>query len=124
MRTAAPFTNGNVGKWKPEFCLRAILADNFFFFVFRSYLLHVSCKVNLDNTVKVTPRISLLAVNAYNSIYIDSCCYLNISFVVFLVSVESTGALSSDALVCESIKVLLGKCRHFLSELDSHSLDT
>lgn len=42
----------------------------------------------------------------------------------FIFSVESTGALSSDTLVCESIKVLLGKCRHFLSELDSHCLDT
>lgn len=49
---------------------------------------------------------------------------LHFSFVFILVSVESTGALSSDTLVCESIKVLLGKCRHFLSELDSHCLDT
>ena len=49
---------------------------------------------------------------------------LHFSFVFILVSVESTGALSSDTLVCESIRVLLGKCRHFLSELDSHCLDT
>ncbi|XP_078349483.1 DNA-directed RNA polymerases I and III subunit RPAC1-like isoform X1 [Oculina patagonica] len=42
----------------------------------------------------------------------------------FIFSVESTGALSPDVLVCESIKVLLGKCRHFLSELDSHCVDT
>ncbi|CAH3178811.1 unnamed protein product [Porites lobata] len=42
----------------------------------------------------------------------------------FIFSVESTGALSSDVLVCEAIKVLLGKCRHFLSELDSHCVDT
>ena len=61
------------------------------------YLLHISCMVNLN---------------------------LHFSFVFILVSVESTGALSSDTLVCESIKVLLGKCRHFLSELDSHCLDT
>ena len=45
-------------------------------------------------------------------------------FFLNLVSVESTGALSSDVLVCEAIKVLLGKCRHFLSELDSHCVDT
>lgn len=61
------------------------------------YLLYVSCTVNMN---------------------------LHFSFVFTLVSVESTGALSSDTLVCESIKVLLGKCRHFLSELDSHCLDT
>ncbi|XP_058954480.2 DNA-directed RNA polymerases I and III subunit RPAC1 isoform X2 [Pocillopora verrucosa] len=42
----------------------------------------------------------------------------------FIFSVESTGALPPDALVCESIKVLMGKCRHFLSELDGQSLDT
>ena len=41
-----------------------------------------------------------------------------------LVSVESTGALHPDVLVCEAIKVLIGKCRHFLSELDSHCIDT
>lgn len=42
----------------------------------------------------------------------------------FIFSVESTGALPPDTLVCESIKVLMGKCRHFLSELDGQSLDT
>ena len=53
------------------------------------------------------------------SAQVTSWCY-----VFYLVSVESTGALSSDVLVCEAIKVLLGKCRHFLSELDSHCVDT
>lgn len=42
----------------------------------------------------------------------------------FIFSVESTGALHPDVLVCEAIKVLIGKCRHFLSELDSHCIDT
>ncbi|XP_068684097.1 DNA-directed RNA polymerases I and III subunit RPAC1-like isoform X2 [Montipora capricornis] len=42
----------------------------------------------------------------------------------FIFSVESTGALSPDVLVCESLKVLVEKCRHFLSELDSHCIDT
>ena len=37
---------------------------------------------------------------------------------------ESTGALHPDVLVCEAIKVLIGKCRHFLSELESHCPDT
>lgn len=45
-------------------------------------------------------------------------------FQCYLVSVESTGALHPDVLVCEAIKVLIGKCRHFLSELDSHCIDT
>ena len=48
---------------------------------------------------------------------------VSIIFVVFLVSVESTGALPPDVLVCESIKVLLGKCRHFSAELDSQNMD-
>ncbi|XP_076354046.1 RNA polymerase I and III subunit C [Tachypleus tridentatus] len=37
----------------------------------------------------------------------------------FICSVESTGALPPDTLVCEAIKVLMGKCRLFLNELDS-----
>lgn len=49
---------------------------------------------------------------------------LTVFSVFCVVSVESTGALPPDALVCESIKVLMGKCRHFLSELDGQSLDT
>lgn len=36
---------------------------------------------------------------------------------VFPVSVESTGALPPEVLVCEAINVLMSKCRHFLQEL-------
>ncbi|KAJ8308704.1 hypothetical protein KUTeg_013578 [Tegillarca granosa] len=35
----------------------------------------------------------------------------------FIFSVESTGILQTDVLVSEAIKVLMGKCRTFLSEL-------
>ncbi len=39
-------------------------------------------------------------------------------FVCFVsVSVESTGALAPDVLVSEAIKVLMGKCRALLQEL-------
>jgi DNA-directed RNA polymerase I and III subunit RPAC1 len=38
----------------------------------------------------------------------------------FIFSVESTGALPSDVLVLEAIEVLMSKCTHFISELDSH----
>lgn len=36
----------------------------------------------------------------------------------FIFLVESTGALAPDILVSEAIKVLIGKCRHFLQEID------
>ena len=36
-----------------------------------------------------------------------------------LVSVESTGALAADILVSEAIKLLIGKCAHFLEEMEN-----
>ncbi|EDO35589.1 predicted protein [Nematostella vectensis] len=36
------------------------------------------------------------------------------------VSVESIGALRPEVLVCEAIKVLISKCRQFISELDNN----
>lgn len=41
----------------------------------------------------------------------------------FPVSVESTGVLPPDVLVSEAIKVLMGKCRRFLDELDAVQMD-
>lgn len=41
----------------------------------------------------------------------------------FPVSVESTGVLPPDVLVSEAIKVLMGKCRRFLDELDAVPMD-
>lgn len=39
----------------------------------------------------------------------------------FIFSVESTGALSSDTLVLEALRVLMDKCSHFLTEIDTFS---
>ncbi|XP_077138031.1 DNA-directed RNA polymerases I and III subunit RPAC1 isoform X2 [Ranitomeya variabilis] len=41
----------------------------------------------------------------------------------FIFSVESTGILAPDTLLTEAIKVLMGKCRRFLDELDAASLN-
>ncbi|XP_066451301.1 DNA-directed RNA polymerases I and III subunit RPAC1 [Eleutherodactylus coqui] len=41
----------------------------------------------------------------------------------FIFSVESTGILPPDTLLKEAIKVLMGKCRRFLDELDTNSMD-
>lgn len=41
----------------------------------------------------------------------------------YIFSVESTGVLPPDVLVCEAIKVLMGKCRRFLDELDNNQTD-
>ncbi|CAM2111361.1 DNA-directed RNA polymerases I and III subunit RPAC1 isoform X2 [Caretta caretta] len=41
----------------------------------------------------------------------------------YIFSVESTGVLPPDVLVSEAIKVLIGKCRRFLDELDSNHMD-
>ncbi|KAG9464894.1 hypothetical protein GDO78_019238 [Eleutherodactylus coqui] len=41
----------------------------------------------------------------------------------FIFSVESTGILPPDTLLKEAIKVLMGKCRRFLDELDANSMD-
>ncbi|XP_003215970.3 DNA-directed RNA polymerases I and III subunit RPAC1 [Anolis carolinensis] len=37
----------------------------------------------------------------------------------YIFSVESTGVLPPDVLVSEAIKILIGKCQHFLEELKS-----
>ena len=44
-------------------------------------------------------------------------------FLSFSVSIESTGALAPDILMCEAMKILIGKCRHFLSELDARDME-
>ncbi|XP_007193853.1 DNA-directed RNA polymerases I and III subunit RPAC1 isoform X3 [Balaenoptera acutorostrata] len=41
----------------------------------------------------------------------------------YIFSVESTGVLPPDVLVSEAIKVLMGKCRRFLDELDAVQMD-
>ncbi|CAB1343596.1 unnamed protein product [Coregonus sp. 'balchen'] len=41
----------------------------------------------------------------------------------FIFSVESTGILAPDVLVTEAIKVLMTKCRRFLTELDSTEME-
>lgn len=41
----------------------------------------------------------------------------------FIFSIESTGILAPDALLQEAIKVLMGKCRRFLDELDAANMD-
>ncbi|NP_001085237.1 RNA polymerase I and III subunit C L homeolog [Xenopus laevis] len=41
----------------------------------------------------------------------------------YIFSVESTGILPPDILVSEAIKVLMGKCRRFLDELDATQMD-
>ncbi|XP_031757702.1 DNA-directed RNA polymerases I and III subunit RPAC1 isoform X1 [Xenopus tropicalis] len=41
----------------------------------------------------------------------------------YIFSVESTGILPPDILVSEAIKVLMGKCRRFLDELDTSQMD-
>uniref|UniRef100_A0A2K5KD05 DNA-directed RNA polymerases I and III subunit RPAC1 n=1 Tax=Colobus angolensis palliatus TaxID=336983 RepID=A0A2K5KD05_COLAP len=41
----------------------------------------------------------------------------------YIFAVESTGVLPPDVLVSEAIKVLMGKCRRFLDELDAVQMD-
>uniref|UniRef100_A0A671E704 DNA-directed RNA polymerases I and III subunit RPAC1 n=1 Tax=Rhinolophus ferrumequinum TaxID=59479 RepID=A0A671E704_RHIFE len=41
----------------------------------------------------------------------------------YIFSVESTGVLPPDVLVSEAVKVLMGKCRRFLDELDAVQMD-
>ncbi|XP_069464919.1 DNA-directed RNA polymerases I and III subunit RPAC1 isoform X2 [Ambystoma mexicanum] len=41
----------------------------------------------------------------------------------YIFSVESTGVLPPDVLVCEAIKVLMGKSRRFLDELDNTQME-
>ncbi|XP_028903314.1 DNA-directed RNA polymerases I and III subunit RPAC1 [Ornithorhynchus anatinus] len=41
----------------------------------------------------------------------------------YIFSVESTGVLPPDVLVSEAIKILMGKCRRFLDELDTIQMD-
>ena len=46
---------------------------------------------------------------------------LRVIFLILSVSVESTGVLPPETLVTESIKVLMAKCRTFLTELSELS---
>lgn len=39
------------------------------------------------------------------------------------VSVESTGILAPDVLVCEAVNLLMAKCRRFLHELDAAEVE-
>ncbi|CAG2122153.1 unnamed protein product, partial [Medioppia subpectinata] len=39
----------------------------------------------------------------------------------FIFSVESTGALPAHQLVTEAVEILIGKCRHFLGELEEYN---
>ncbi|KAM8946827.1 DNA-directed RNA polymerases I and III subunit RPAC1 [Pelodytes ibericus] len=41
----------------------------------------------------------------------------------YIFSIESTGVLAPDTLLTEAIKVLMGKCRRFLDELDTRQMD-
>uniref|UniRef100_A0A8C5URB7 DNA-directed RNA polymerases I and III subunit RPAC1 n=1 Tax=Microcebus murinus TaxID=30608 RepID=A0A8C5URB7_MICMU len=41
----------------------------------------------------------------------------------YIFSVESTGVLPPDVLVSEAIKILMGKCRRFLDELEAVQMD-
>ena len=55
----------------------------------------------------------------YTACTVCVCVQLLVTCFAFpVVSVESTGALSADTLVLEAIRVMIGKCNHFLSELD------
>lgn len=64
----------------------------------------------------------LAVTSEYSSSGVKSCFSVSSnSYVVLLVSVESTGALRPDVLVGEAIKVLMNKCRIFLAELDATS---
>lgn len=40
---------------------------------------------------------------------------------IISVSVESTGVLTPDVLVCEAVQVLMKKCRTFLTELKENT---
>ncbi|XP_075440356.1 DNA-directed RNA polymerases I and III subunit RPAC1 isoform X2 [Ascaphus truei] len=41
----------------------------------------------------------------------------------YIFSIESTGILAAEVLVSEAVKVLMGKCRRFLDELDAAQMD-
>ncbi|XP_053314941.1 DNA-directed RNA polymerases I and III subunit RPAC1 [Spea bombifrons] len=41
----------------------------------------------------------------------------------YIFTIESTGILAPDTLLSEAIKVLMGKCRRFLDELDASQMD-
>jgi DNA-directed RNA polymerase I and III subunit RPAC1 len=55
------------------------------------------------------------------------CQYLHVLlngykyFILNVVNIESTGALSAHQLMIESMEILIGKCRHFLSEIEEHN---
>lgn len=42
-----------------------------------------------------------------------------LNFHIFTVTVESVGALTSSVLFIEAVKILKGKCRIFIDELDA-----
>ena len=48
----------------------------------------------------------------------DVCIIVSCTLSVYIVSVESTGALPPDVLVQEAVKILKLKCAFFLTELD------
>lgn len=56
--------------------------------------------------------------NKYSISIIQILINHNVCFVVFLVTIESVGALPPDVLFIEAIKVLKQKCRTFLQELN------
>lgn len=61
--------------------------------------------------------------NNYNSFLKKSPAWAEVVSLWLPVSVESTGVLPPDVLVSEAIKVLMGKCRRFLDELDAVQMD-
>ncbi|XP_066282572.1 DNA-directed RNA polymerases I and III subunit RPAC1-like isoform X2 [Branchiostoma lanceolatum] len=66
----------------------------------------------------VNSRLDTCSREVFRHPDLKDCVKLNKLRDHFIFSVESTGALAPDVLVCEATKVLMGKCRKFLSELD------
>ena len=61
----------------------------------------------------------LIVINEWEYNFSDDCG-VTIIMVLYCVtvSVESTGALASNILVLEALKILISKCDQFLGELD------
>eukprot|EP00058_Branchiostoma_floridae_P011260 XP_002596748.1 hypothetical protein BRAFLDRAFT_58082 [Branchiostoma floridae] len=80
-------------------------------------------EVTEENGVKkarvVNSRLDTCSREIFRHPDLKDCVKLNKLRDHFIFSVESTGALAPDVLVCEATKVLMGKCRKFLSELDA-----
>lgn len=53
-----------------------------------------------------------------NIIYLNIICILILSFFSFIVTIESVGTLLPSVLFIEAIKILKGKCKTFLEELE------